>query len=184
MKTAYTKAAKVSNSTRALKSFGVVSFAIVVCFVFAVVSAAAATSEIADAAQRGDTNAVRTLVAQRADVNAAQADGATALHWAVYRSDRALVDLLIRAGANVKAANRAGVTPLWLASVNGDAAVIETLLTAGADPNEALPLGETAAHDCGAHRTRGRDEGPAGPWCGCERARDTSGNDGVDVGGR
>ena len=120
-------------------AFGIfVTFVIVVCFVVAPVSAA---SDVADAAQRGDTAAVQTLLAQRTDVNAAQADGATALHWAVYRSDRALVDLLIRAGANVKAANRAGVTPLWLASVNGDAAVIEVLLTAGADPNEALPLG-------------------------------------------
>jgi uncharacterized protein len=117
-----------------------VAFAIIVCFVSGVVPAAAA-SDVADAAQRGDTTAVQALIAQRTDVNAAQADGATALHWAVYRSDRALVDLLIRAGANVKAANRAGVTPLWLASVNGDAAVIEALLTAGADANEALPLG-------------------------------------------
>ena len=117
------------------------AFVIIVCFVFVVVPPAAAASDVADAAQRGDTAAVQTLIAQRTDVNAAQADGATALHWAVYRSDRALVDLLIRAGANVKAANRAGVTPLWLASVNGDAAVIEALLTAGADPNEALPLG-------------------------------------------
>ena len=87
--------------------------------------------------------AVRTLVAQHADVNAPQADGATALHWAVFRSDKEMVDLLIRAGANAKAANREGATPLWLASVNGDAAIIEALIKAGADPNEQLPLGRT-----------------------------------------
>ena len=104
---------------------------------------AGAARDVADAAMRGDTAAVRTLLAQRADVNAPQADGATALHWAVYRGDRELADMLIRAGANVKAANREGATPLWLASVNGDAAIIAALLTAGADPNEALPLGRT-----------------------------------------
>ena len=38
------------------------------------------------------------LLSQKADVNEPQADGATALHWAVYRSDRELVDTLIRAG--------------------------------------------------------------------------------------
>jgi uncharacterized protein len=99
--------------------------------------------DVANAAMRGDTAAVRTLLAQRADVNAPQPDGATALHWAAYRGDRELADLLIRAGANPKAANREGATPLWLASVNGDAAIIAALLTAGADPNEHLPLGRT-----------------------------------------
>ena len=103
----------------------------------------AARSEVADAAMRGDKAAVRTLLAQHADVNAPQQDGATALHWAVYRGDKELVDALIRAGANVKAANREGATPLWLASVNGDATIIAALTTAGADPNEQLPLGRT-----------------------------------------
>ena len=133
-----TKGTKMSKGTKDFE------FAVFVTFVFIVgivVAPVIAASDIADAAQRGDTAAVQTLIAQRIDVNAPQADGGTALHWAVYRSDRALVDLLIRAGANVKAANREGVTPLWLASLNGDAAVINALLTAGADPNEALPLG-------------------------------------------
>ena len=76
-------------------------------------------------------------------MNAPQADGATALHWAVFRSDKAMVDLLLRAGANPKAANRDGATPLWLASINGDAPIIEALLKAGADANEHLPLGRT-----------------------------------------
>ena len=61
---------------------------------------------------KGDRAAVQTLMQQKADVNAAQVDGATALHWAVYRDDLELADVLIRAGANVKAANREGVTPL------------------------------------------------------------------------
>ena len=104
---------------------------------------AAGKSDVADAAMRGDKAAVRTLLAQHADVNAPQGDGATAIHWAAYRGDRELADLLIHGGANVKAANREGATPLWLASVNGDAAIIAALLTAGADPNERLPLGRT-----------------------------------------
>ncbi len=103
----------------------------------------AAPALVADAAMRGDVAAVRALIAQKADVNAPQGDGATALHWAVYRGDRELVTALLRAGANPKAANRAGSTPMWLASVNGDAAVLASLLEAGADPNEKLPLGRT-----------------------------------------
>jgi ankyrin repeat protein len=104
---------------------------------------AAAPSDVADAVMRGDSVALRTLLAQHADVNAPQNDGATALHWAVFRSDKATLDLLLGAGANPKAANREGSTPLWLASVNGDAASIASLLKAGADANEKLPLGRT-----------------------------------------
>jgi len=92
---------------------------------------------------RGDQAAVQKLLQQHADVNAPQADGATALHWAVFNSDRATVDLLLRAGANPKAANRDGSTPLWLACINGDAPIIAALLDAGASANEQLPLGRT-----------------------------------------
>jgi len=91
----------------------------------------------------GDRIAVEKLVAQHADVNAPQADGATALHWAVFQSDKAMLDLLIHAGANPTVANREGSTPLWLACINGNAPFIEALLKAGADANEKLPLGRT-----------------------------------------
>src|SRR5262245_36668876 len=101
----------------------------------------AAGSEVADAAMKGDQAAVSSLIQQKANVNAPQPDGATALHWAVYRGDKEMADLLLRAGANVKAANREGSTPMWLASVNGDAAILSALLSAGADANESLPLG-------------------------------------------
>ena len=103
----------------------------------------AAASDVADAAMRGDVAAVRALVVKKADVNAPQGDGATALHWAVYRGNKELLDVLLRAGANPKLANRAGSTPLWLASINGDASAIGALLAAGADANEKLPLGRT-----------------------------------------
>src|SRR6478672_13266325 len=88
----------------------------------------AARSEIADAVMRGDKAAVRALLAKKADVNAPQGDGATALHWAVYRGDKEMVRVLVRAGANVKAANREGATPLWLASIGGDADIVSALL--------------------------------------------------------
>jgi uncharacterized protein len=58
----------------------------------------AAGSDVADAVMRGDAAAVRALLAQKADVNATQLDGASALHWAVYRGDPALTDLLLQAG--------------------------------------------------------------------------------------
>ena len=103
----------------------------------------AVRSDVADAAMRGDKAAVRTLIQQKADVNAPQPDGATALHWAVYRGDKELVGMLLSAGANPKVANREGSTPLWLAGINGDAAIIASLLNAGADPNEHLPLGRS-----------------------------------------
>ena len=103
----------------------------------------AAGADVADAVMRGDTAAVRALLSQKADVNATQADGATALHWAVYRGDLVLADLLIRAGADHRIANRDGVTPLSLASSNGNAALVAALLEAGANPNEPLPTGKT-----------------------------------------
>ncbi|HUK33836.1 MAG TPA: ankyrin repeat domain-containing protein [Vicinamibacterales bacterium] len=103
----------------------------------------AGKSDVADAAMHGDTAAVRVLIGKKADVNAPQNDGSTALHWAVYRGDRELVQMLIRAGANVHAANREGSTPLWLACIDGDAAILSALIEGGADPNEKLPLGRT-----------------------------------------
>jgi ankyrin repeat protein len=95
------------------------------------------------AAKSGDGAAVRVLIDKRADVNAADGDGATALHWASHRDDIDTARLLVAAGANVNAANDLGATPLWIASENGSAAVVRLLLEAGADPNRALLLGET-----------------------------------------
>jgi len=104
---------------------------------------AGAEVPLIDAVKAVDKTAVRALLARRVEVNAPQADGTTALHWAAEGDDSEIVDLLIRAGANVKAANRYGVTPLWLACMNGNAASTEMLLKAGADANTVLPEGET-----------------------------------------
>ena len=96
-----------------------------------------------DAARNADADAVRALLQTGRDVNAAEADGTTALHWASYRDDLESADLLIRAGAKVNAANDLGATPLWTASQNGSAAMVRRLLQAGANPNAALLAGET-----------------------------------------
>ena len=74
---------------------------------------------------------------------AAQNDGATPLHWAVYRGDLQAVDRLIAGGANVRTANREGVTPLAMACQYGNLPIVERLLKAGADPKERGPSGET-----------------------------------------
>lgn len=101
-------------------------------------------SKVADAVRDGDTTAAIAFLKQRADVNAPEADGTTALHWAARQNDLDMADRLIKAGANAKAANRYGVTPLYLACVNGSAAMIAKLLDAGADANSATTEGETA----------------------------------------
>ena len=111
----------------------------------AAVSAAAAADRppLVAAAKNGDRAALRLLVQQRADVNAADGDGTTALHWASHLDDLDSAGLLLRAGANVNAANDLGATPLWIASQNGSASLVRVLLQAGANPNLALLLGET-----------------------------------------
>jgi ankyrin repeat protein len=98
---------------------------------------------LVDAAKNGDKTALRDLIQKHADVNASEADGTTALHWASYRDDLDSADLLLRAGAKVNAVNDLGATPLWAASQNGSAAMVKKLLDAGANPNAALLAGET-----------------------------------------
>jgi ankyrin repeat protein len=107
-------------------------------------AAAQAEPALVDAAQSGDLKAARSLLRQSADVNAAQQDGMTALHWAVQRGDLAMTNLLLGAGADIGKPNRTGATPLYLAATNGNAAMIERLLAAGADANAVLTTeGET-----------------------------------------
>jgi len=105
----------------------------------------APASELADAAEKGQKEAVISLLQHKANVNAPQTDGTTALHWAVRADDLETAEALIHAGANASAANRDGATPLLLATVNGNAAMIEKLIKAGANPNVPLTKdGDTA----------------------------------------
>ena len=106
-------------------------------------TASAQDLRLVDAVERQDREAARILT-QRVDVNAAQADGATALHWAVHWNDLETAALLIDGGADANALNELGVAPLSLAALNASPAMAAALLGAGADPNAARPSGETA----------------------------------------
>jgi ankyrin len=108
------------------------------------ISAAAAGLPLVEAAKKADVESVRRLLQGKVDVNAAEPDGTTALHWASYRDDLTTAQMLIRSGANVNAANDLGATPIWTASVNGSAAMVQLLLESGANANASLLRGETA----------------------------------------
>jgi ankyrin repeat protein len=108
------------------------------------VLAAAGDVLVVDAAMRGDRDAVRSLLKQGADVNAAQGDGMTALHWAAMKNDVEMATMLLYAGANVKASSRLGAyTPLYLAAKNGNAAMVTALIDGGADVKAATGNGTT-----------------------------------------
>ncbi len=101
-------------------------------------------SPVADAAKTGDHEVLRTLLKDGADVNAAQGDGTTALHWAAMNGDAEAARMLVYAGANLRAATRLGAyTPLFLAARGGHAEVVATLITAGADVDDASATGAT-----------------------------------------
>ncbi len=105
--------------------------------------ASAQEARVADAAERQNAAVVRALLAENADPNQSQPDGATGLHWAAHWNDLRMVEALLGAGADPNAVNELGVVPLALAALNAGAEVGQALLAAGADPNLAKPSGET-----------------------------------------
>ena len=119
-------------------------------FVFAVLlagSAAAgapADAPLVEAVRAGDPARLRALVDAGADVDQAEPDGSTPLHWAAWNADVEAVRLLLEAGAVANTGNRYGVRPLSLACVSGSPGVVAALLDAGANPNTTLTEGETA----------------------------------------
>src|SRR5690242_7263982 len=97
-------------------------------------AAAPPDAPVADAAMRGDVDAVRALIKKGEDVNAAQGDGMTALHWAADNGSVELAQVLITAGASLESVTRRGLyTPLHVAAKASRAAVVKALLDAGAD---------------------------------------------------
>jgi ankyrin repeat protein len=128
----------------------VIVYAIVVLMgiTFALIDAARAQDRsdltpLLKAARAYDEEAAMLLVLRGTDVNAAENDGTTALHWAAHGGLDALVVGLLDAGADPDAINRYGMTPLQAAADGGHAAAAIALLEAGADPNVVLPEGET-----------------------------------------
>jgi ankyrin repeat protein len=119
-------------------------YAILIALLLTTVVAAAGPAPVADAAMAREREAVKNLLKNGADVNAAQGDGMTALHWASRNGDAELTQMLLFAGANVKATTRlGGYTPLMMAAEQGHAAVIAALLTGGSDPKAANTMGTT-----------------------------------------
>jgi len=103
-----------------------------------------AAAPLVDAVKSGDKAAAIALIAKRVDVNAPEADGTTALHWAVHQNDLDLAERLLRAGAKANAKNDYGATPMSEAAVTGNADMIEKLLKAGADVESPNADGQTA----------------------------------------
>ena len=125
-----------------------VSGKLALVFMLTAALGAQSMSPVADAAMRGDKDAVRSLLKQGADVNGAQGDGMSALHWAAERGDAELADMLLVAGADINAVTRIGqYTPLHLAGKSGSAPVITALVKTGADVNaRSTNSGVTALH--------------------------------------
>ncbi len=109
----------------------------------ALLPCAAPASTLADEAERGRFERVRHILARGSDPDEPQADGMTALLWAVHLDRLDSARLLVRAGADPNRGNRYGVTPLSLACLGGNAAMVRLLLESGADPDAALRAGET-----------------------------------------
>ena len=118
--------------------------AVTIAMLFASAVAAHAQSALADRIQAGARDAALAMVVQGADVNQAQPDGTTPLHWAAYRVDRELVDALLKKGARADVVNRYGASPLAEAVKVANVELAAMLLEAGADANVANEDGRTA----------------------------------------
>ena len=108
----------------------------------AVLSAAIAipcSASLLDSVKAGDIASVQKALQQHADANVTEADGATALHWAVQKDRLDIVQALLAAGAKPNVKNRWGVTPLALAVTTGNPGITQALLKAGADPRASVP---------------------------------------------
>ena len=111
-------------------------------------AATEADLQLVEAAKNQNWETVSTLLDQRVDVNTAQADGATALHWAAFWNNLDAVKLLVNTGANVDVQNDYGATPLWCACASRHTGIVEQLLASDANPNLGLRSGESILMRC------------------------------------
>ena len=121
------------------------------CIVFLLAFATHVSAEddrLIEAVKAKDEAAIEQLLKENVDLDARLADGATAMHWAVYLDDGGLTTKLVRAGARVDVANDYGVTPLALACTNRNPGIVESLLNAGANANAVMTNGETVLMTC------------------------------------
>lgn len=126
------------------KGLGLLNFTVLGIALSIAPVVSAASSDLADAVEAEDFDQARKLISGVVDLNAAQVDGMTPLHWAAYHDEAELANQLISRGANPSAENRYGITPLYLACENGNADIVKRLLEAGADPNTVIRGGESS----------------------------------------
>ncbi len=134
-------------------------------------AASSADLRVSQAVQSDNKTLLRSLIAQKVDVNACSEDGTTALHWAVEYDDLEDVDLLLKAGAHVGATDRYGMTPLFYAVTNADAPVTERLLAAGANPNGSGQDGDSLLMIAARGKSIERLAGVARKGCRGQRGR-------------
>ena len=127
-----------------VRSLAVIPLTLVLAFPSAAVSEERSPTAIADAVQKKNFSLAAQLIHEGVEVNATQADGMSALHWASLHDDSATVVNLISAGAKVSKATRFGITPLTIACQNGSQPIVELLLSQGADPNTKRDGDESA----------------------------------------
>jgi uncharacterized protein len=126
----------------------VLTLLVVAGFAGAATAAEINGSSLPEAARAQDAKTVRTLLSQKADINAQSSDGSTAVLWLAHWNDVDTAELLLKAGADANTANDFGMTPLSQACINGSAEFVRLLLKSGANPNTAIATGETPLMTC------------------------------------
>ncbi|HET8675713.1 MAG TPA: ankyrin repeat domain-containing protein, partial [Blastocatellia bacterium] len=93
----------------------------------------APTQALLAAADRGDLAAIKSHLANRANVNQQDGEGRTALFYAADRGHTEIVKLLLAKGAEVK--SEAGAKALMASACVGDLESLKAILGKGADIN-------------------------------------------------
>ncbi len=155
----------------------------VVFWLAAAGTAAAADNTLAGLIQAGNRDAALKMIAAGADVNAAQGDGTTPLHWAVYKIDVDLTRALLARGAKPNVINKYGSSPLAEAVKVADARLVGMLLDAGSNVEVPNQEGQTALMLAARAGSLDVAEPAGAPRRQCQCKREMARPDGADVGG-